>query len=184
MDINANKLSRIVSHLENDGVASPDAIAKILRAKPENTGYLRSYVQAACEQLKDQTALEEFNSMVGLLADAKEPDSEKSPAIVAEQPSPEVQPQKSGKEKPTLQTESDSTSYVLLDENGLLKTLEVKTKTASKIIFAVAKEKKEVKVILRGQEVVLDLLNLEPVTVGDVTFSVEQLHPIATAASL
>jgi hypothetical protein len=191
MDINAQKLKRIVSHIENDGVVSPESIAKILKAQPKNTGYLRSYVEAACTEIGDTSALVEFDSKVGQAEET--PATEQPAPVVAHEPAPEqpapaevvakLGPEQKDSNFPTRATPG-SVAYVLIDENGLMKPLEVKTQTASKVILTVAKEKKEVKVILRGQEVVVDLLDLKPVVVGAVTFSAEQLEVIAQAAAV
>lgn len=190
MDINAQKLKRIVSHIENDGVVSPESIAKILKAQPKNTGYLRSYVEAACKEIGDTSALVEFDSKVGqgeeVSAPLGIPEQPVEPA--PDQPAPTKVAEKLGPKPKDADLLTQATpgplSYVLIDENGLMKPLEVKTQTASKVILTIAKEKKEVKVILRGQEVVVDLLDLKPVMVGAVTFSVEELGPIANAAAL
>lgn len=189
MDINAQKLKRIVSHIENDGVVSPESIAKILKAQPKNTGYLRSYVEAACTEIGDTSALVEFDSKVGQGEEALAPEQ---PALVvkpaSDQPAPTKVAEKLGPKPKDVDLPTQATpgplTYVLIDENGLMRSLEIKTQTASKVILTIAKEKKEVKVILRGQEVVVDLLDLKPVMVGAVTFSVEELGPIANAAAL
>lgn len=190
MDINTLKLKRIVSHIENDGVVSPESIAKILKAQAKNTGYLRSYVEAACKEIGDTAALAEFESNVGQAEEApttapEQPAPETAIPVLAEQasaPAPEVQrPRRQVAKEPVAES---NLKYGLLDETGTLQILEVVKQIGNNIVFKVAKEKKEVKVILRGQEVVVDLLDLQPVMVGAITFSVDELRPIANAAAL
>lgn len=68
MDINQVKLKRLVDHIEDDGSLTPKSVADILKAKVENTNFLREYVKAAAGQLKQPELIEQFE--VAITADA------------------------------------------------------------------------------------------------------------------
>ncbi len=188
MDINAAKLKRVIAYLNDDGVASPEKIAEILRAQPKNTNFLRAYVAAACAEIGDEAALKEFDGYVsGPVEETPAPApieylSHEVPSKAAPEPVKEV-------EKPVVQAKAPEPTSApqevfLLNADSTLTRLQIFKHTATRLVLEIAKEKREVKVFLRGEIVTVDLLDLKPVTVKGVTFTVADLELIAKAADV
>jgi len=187
MDINKTKLNRVIAHINDEGVINPTEIAKILRAQEKNTAFLRAYVVEACKEIGDQSALAEFDvALAGGEAPNPEPDAliEVDVALAGgktSEPGPE-------KTNPPTQAEPSQTARAkqafLRHEDGSLTPLAVLKESEFRIVFEVAKAKREVSIFLRGEVVKVDLLDLKPVTVKGVVFTVADLEVIANAADV
>lgn len=70
MDINKVKLKRLTDHIDDDGILTPGKVADILKAKPENLNFLRDYVKAAAEELKQPEVIAQFEASIKAEADA------------------------------------------------------------------------------------------------------------------
>lgn len=79
MDINAVKLKRLTDHFSDDGVCSPQAVADILKAKPDNTVWLREYVEAAARELGQPDLLVQFDTAVKTPAKVEAPAADTRP---------------------------------------------------------------------------------------------------------
>lgn len=200
MDINKTKLNRVIAHIKDEGVVNATEIAKILRAQAQNVAFLRAYVTEACKEIGDQGALAEFDASLLDGGETPKPEPVGEEAHPAPKPEPVVElptgaipspdPKKANLfapmgASPDVPTPLGITKQVMLrNEDGTLVQLTVFKESANRIILEVAKEKREVNIFLRGQVVTVDLLNLKPVTVKGVVFTVADLEVIANAADV
>ena len=187
MDINKTKLNRVIAHINDEGVVTPAEIATILRAQEKNTAFLRAYVAEACKEISDQSALAEFDLALAT-GEAPKPElgEPQPPSELPPNSIPNPDPKKTNLFKPSEpkpQTEFAQQAF-LRNEDGTMTPLATFKETANRIVFEVAKAKREVSVFLRGEIVVVDLLNLKPVTVKGVVFTVADLEIIANAADV
>lgn len=185
MDINKTKLNRVIAHINDEGVVTPAEIATILRAQEKNTAFLRAYVAEACKEIGDQSALAEFD-LVLATGEALKPSE--LPELGEPEPPTEFPPHSIPNPDPKKANLFTQTGFAkqafLRNEDGTMTPLATFKETANRIVFEVAKAKREVSVFLRGEIVVVDLLNLKPVTVKGVVFTVADLEIIANAADV
>ena len=191
MDINKTKLNRVIAHINDEGVVTPATIAGILRAQEKNTEFLRAYVTEACKEIGDKSALAEFEAALAG-GEASKPELEEVVHTAPLEPElpkssiPNPDPEEANLFAP-MELNSPTTfakQALLRNEDGTMTPLTVFKETTNRIVFEVAKEKREVKIYLRGEVVTVDLLNLKAVTVKGVVFTVADLEIIANAADV
>jgi len=62
VDINRVKLGRLKEHFDDDGASTPEAVARVIKGKPENVQFLRAYVEAAASEMGTPEILVQFDA--------------------------------------------------------------------------------------------------------------------------
>lgn len=189
-DINEVKLKRLIAHLEDEGANTPQAVASILKAKPENTKFLRGYVEKAAESLEQPELVTEFDTACNnepAQATEKKVTKPKPPAegeIVSE-PEPEPEPEsEDAPEKPEVAEAQhafgDDFQFRYRTETGESKELRI-LHTKGNVILLEDKAKADlVKVLLHGEEVEVNLTELATKPAGDAVEIAGGSYPVAT----
>lgn len=203
-DINAMRLKKLVEHFRDDGQATPAIVAGILKALPENTEFLRDYVKAASDEIKDPDIVVSFEKAI--VAALKAPDEKPTSAPVSKPAPANVIESTPEAELPTYLagtkgvTEAEMLGQPVPFEgrvfryrgaDGIAVPLQVLTVKGNTVILERAPEKPTeelVDVLLKGQSVSLNLTLLRTLPAGQDfetpagTFAVAALLIIADAA--
>ena len=179
MDINPIKLARVVSHLRDDGACNPTAIAAILKSPVANVAFARAFVEEAARTLNNPALLEEF--------DTPETETvEETPKPVAKAPAkaPAPAPKAAAAKAPAkVAAEDGDTQYFFATPDGLLLDLIISAVAGKRVILRQKAVTSDVEVILCGQKVTLDLLNIpESMEVEGRTFDRATLQILAESA--
>lgn len=195
-DINAMKLKRLKAHFENDGAATPEAVATILGSKPANTEFLRSYVEAA-----DPDQLDDFNRAVAAAANppaSTEPAPAPSTAANRPPAADELRSQpESSLPKPSAAERVaalpvatvvdgltppsvDGIKFRLRNPDGTASELNLVAQKGSTVILEKAPESEIVNLTLRGVTYALDVVALRKLPPDSVYETANGSFPVSS----
>jgi hypothetical protein len=199
MDINAIKLGRLKEFFNDDGEPSPEAVAKVLKAKAENTSFLRGYVEAAAAALTQPELLVAFDAAITKPAAAAPASAAPSTPPVenvveskpeTQTPAPKTPVKLPAQTAPTpafvetpagpTPTTGKPTQYRFRDDNGLSTDLVVVHDKNGVVILEKKPVAELVTVTLKGTPVELNLTNLRTLPAGDTVQTIVGEYPVAT----
>ena len=198
MDIHVTNLERLVLHIEDDGAITPQKVAEVIKAKPENTTFLRGYVEAAAIQLSRPDVIAEFDAALASNTPPEAPAEAPKPAPPIEdeiRSTPEPQAPaapapalEQAPAKPVVGPPGPTISYKYRDANGIITPLRVVTAKATVVVLEDMPTDEFVGVVIKGERVDLNITKLRGMPAGDTmeingaAYPVASLLVIATAA--